>query len=298
MTQMVNIVPNRLFFSRLPNGELEFSCLVRLTEGTDCSRVSWTLRGTDDDQHALTFRRPVRDEELRSGRAQLAAMLPPGWPVSVLTVDLGNGRAERSVLRFDQRQAFGLPFATDVLVVAGHRVGEHHRAAFGIPTQQFAWDIVGLQAETLAVFNNPPGDPPRSTDLAGFGQQVLAPAAGVVVTVTDGLADAEMLGEQSSPAAGQDLAWAIGNHVVIEHDDGVFSCLAHLKRNSTAVSVGEQVTAGSVIGALGSSGNTTGPHLHLQFMDGPDLFTAAPLPVELTAEGETCAPISGQLVAP
>jgi hypothetical protein len=55
---------------------------------------------------------------------------------------------------------------------------------------------------------------------------VLSPAAGTVVAVVDGIADSETLGEQSLPA-GAGMVWAAGNHMVIEHDRGVHSCLAH-----------------------------------------------------------------------
>jgi murein DD-endopeptidase MepM/ murein hydrolase activator NlpD len=55
---------------------------------------------------------------------------------------------------------------------------------------------------------------------------------------------------------------AYGNHVVIKHSDGVYTLSAHL--NSVSVSVGQTVTAGQVIGLSGSTGNSTGPHLHFE----------------------------------
>ena len=51
-----------------------------------------------------------------------------------------------------------------------------------------------------------------------------------------------------------------GNAVVIDHGNGVYSHYAHL--NSTAVSVNQYVDAGTVIGYMGSTGNSTGVHLH------------------------------------
>ena len=53
-----------------------------------------------------------------------------------------------------------------------------------------------------------------------------------------------------------------GLHVVIDHGDGLTTLYAHL--DSVAVSDGEVVAAGDVIGAVGSSGNSTGPHLHFE----------------------------------
>lgn len=53
-----------------------------------------------------------------------------------------------------------------------------------------------------------------------------------------------------------------GNHVIINHGGGLASLYAHMSR--MAASVGEAVTRGQTIGAVGATGNVTGPHLHLE----------------------------------
>lgn len=53
-----------------------------------------------------------------------------------------------------------------------------------------------------------------------------------------------------------------GNLIIIDHGNGVQSYYAHC--NSINVSVGDSVTADTVIGTVGSTGNSTGPHLHLE----------------------------------
>jgi murein DD-endopeptidase MepM/ murein hydrolase activator NlpD len=53
-----------------------------------------------------------------------------------------------------------------------------------------------------------------------------------------------------------------GLHVVLDHGDGLSSLYAHLAR--VEVADGDAVTAGEVIGAVGSTGNSTGPHLHFE----------------------------------
>ncbi|AQU65592.1 LysM peptidoglycan-binding domain-containing M23 family metallopeptidase [Streptomyces niveus] len=58
-----------------------------------------------------------------------------------------------------------------------------------------------------------------------------------------------------------------GNEVVIKHDDGQYSQYAHL--SSLAVSAGQTVAGGDQIGLSGSTGNSTGPHLHFEIRTGP-----------------------------
>ncbi|MBT2487957.1 peptidoglycan DD-metalloendopeptidase family protein [Streptomyces sp. ISL-96] len=58
-----------------------------------------------------------------------------------------------------------------------------------------------------------------------------------------------------------------GNEVVIRHEDGRYSQYAHL--SSLAVSSGQSVGGGTQIGLSGSTGNSTGPHLHFEIRTGP-----------------------------
>lgn len=55
---------------------------------------------------------------------------------------------------------------------------------------------------------------------------------------------------------------AYGLRVAITHPDGTQSMYAHL--SGIDVSVGEEVATGDEIGAVGTTGNSTGPHLHLE----------------------------------
>ncbi|RPK44896.1 LysM peptidoglycan-binding domain-containing M23 family metallopeptidase [Streptomyces sp. ADI93-02] len=58
-----------------------------------------------------------------------------------------------------------------------------------------------------------------------------------------------------------------GNEVVIQHEDGMYSQYAHL--SSLEVSAGQTVTGGQQIGLSGTTGNSTGPHLHFEVRTGP-----------------------------
>lgn len=59
-----------------------------------------------------------------------------------------------------------------------------------------------------------------------------------------------------------------GNAIVIKHDNGTYSQYAHLSKVN--VKPGQQVKTGQQIGLSGSTGNSSGPHLHFEIRSTPD----------------------------
>jgi murein DD-endopeptidase MepM/ murein hydrolase activator NlpD len=100
----------------------------------------------------------------------------------------------------------------------------------------------------------------RGIDIDGFGNYgatIVAAADGVVVL-----------------AAYMD--WGYGNHVIIEHADGSRTLYGHL--SDIWVGQGQYVGQGEGIGALGSTGYSTGPHLHFEIHVGGPVDPLAYLP--------------------
>lgn len=58
--------------------------------------------------------------------------------------------------------------------------------------------------------------------------------------------------------------YGMGNYVQIRQNDGRYSTYMHMKKGTITVSVGQTVNQGDKIGEMGSSGNSTGQHLHYQ----------------------------------
>lgn len=56
--------------------------------------------------------------------------------------------------------------------------------------------------------------------------------------------------------------YSYGNYVVIDHGNGASTLYAHM--SSRAVSEGQMVTQGQVIGYVGTTGSSNGNHLHLE----------------------------------
>lgn len=56
---------------------------------------------------------------------------------------------------------------------------------------------------------------------------------------------------------------AYGNHLIVKHEDGTETLYAHLDEFADGMSVGVNIAQGQLLGIAGSTGNSTGPHLHL-----------------------------------
>ncbi len=87
------------------------------------------------------------------------------------------------------------------------------------------------------------------------GVAVLAAADGVVLEVVDSLFDRN---KSSVKERG------FGNYITIRHIDGYVSYYAHIRRASASIRVGERVERGQPIALVGSSGNSSDPHLHFE----------------------------------
>ena len=171
--------------------------------------------------------------------------------------------------------AYGQSYAIDIVAEPKPR----SRAAFA-----WVWPIVR-----------------RNLDFPGFGEPLLAVADATVVRVADGKRDHlsrnSLLGVAyvlvvEGPV--RDMAGAgrlLGNHVILDLENGVYALYAHAQRGSIAVRQGDRVRAGQPIARCGNSGNSTEPHVHFQLMDHPDPDVATGLPfrwhgVEVPANGE------------
>ena len=124
------------------------------------------------------------------------------------------------------------------------------------------------------------------TDCFGWAQPVYSPCDGEVIEAHDGWPDITELNSlrdsynllfhppRINP---DDMRPVAGNHVIIRSER--FSVLlAHLRNGSVKVAEGRHLKTGDLIGEVGNSGNTTGPHLHFQLMRDDDPMTAVGVP--------------------
>lgn len=149
-----------------------------------------------------------------------------------------------------------LPFKGEWFVFWGGETAEqnYHQTA---PNQRFAFDILKMDAGG----KTHKGDGSKNEDYFAFGQEIVAPADGVVVYAVDGIHDNKP-GEMNR-------MFVPGNLVVIKHADGEYSLFAHFKQNSVRVKTGDKVLRGQTIGLCGNSGNSSEAHLHFQVQNTP-----------------------------
>ena len=99
----------------------------------------------------------------------------------------------------------------------------------------------------------------KGIDIASNGcssHVIVATRGGTVTAASDGCA--------SVGSYGNKCGGGYGNYVIIDHGDGTSSVYAHMYKNSVSVKVGDQVAQGQKLGTMGSSGSSTGCHLHFE----------------------------------
>jgi murein DD-endopeptidase MepM/ murein hydrolase activator NlpD len=137
--------------------------------------------------------------------------------------------------------------------------------------QRFAIDWNRLDDQYRPAF----GDPATFASNPSYGAPLLAVANGKVVEAVDGIPDQP---PDAFEPVGPEIA--DGNVVILRLAPSVFAGYAHLVPGSVRVEVGDRVRTGAVLGALGNSGNSNGPHLHFQLMNEPSLLASTGLPLE------------------
>jgi len=95
---------------------------------------------------------------------------------------------------------------------------------------------------------------------------VIAAADGEVIYLEDGYIDRNcdsphVLGDAADFNGGY-----YGNFVALQHDDLSITVYAHLKQNTVAaLNIGDYIQTGTYLGKIGSSGNSSGPHIHFEY---------------------------------
>ena len=181
---------------------------------------------------------------------------------------------------YQSKTALSLPVKGKLLIHDGHDYYAHHRR---LNTEHTAARELGLARNFMrySLDINPANDafePFRGTgakneDWFAWSQALYAPGDGTVADAADAEPDNIRGGvNHFDPQSVKSKPMKFyGNYLVIDHGNGEFSMLGHVRKGSVIVKVGDKVTRGQPVAKIGSSGSSGNPHVHYELRTGKDL---------------------------
>ena len=266
-------------------------------------RVSRIEASVFDRSGALQIRKFLTAAGLQHGKDEIAALdrqgssyiynpfvdFPPEIELASLRYDFtfetgddGEESTASVTVRprpFEAKTKLTLPLKGRILLHDGHDYYAHHRRfdlshpflkEIGVTHNftRFASDlcIVNESGDLRRNVNN------SNEDWYGFGAPVYAPGSGRIVRMKDGVPD-NINGKATFTIDEfrKDPTVPAGNFVMIDHQNGEYSLMAHMKQGSVRVRVGEMVRAGQQVGQMGVSGDAYLPHVHYELRDSSEL---------------------------
>jgi hypothetical protein len=188
------------------------------------------------------------------------------------------------------KTALILPLSGKIFVWEGHDFYAHHQRvplsnpkvqSLGITanSNDFASDFIYLDPEGKKYHD----DPRTLSNWYSYAKPIYAPGSGVVLAAANDIPDNSFEDAQATKIDHPQLPPGkdpkdIGNFVLIDHQNGEYSLLIHMKPGSVTVRPADLVRQGQMLGRIGFAGDSIFPHLHYCLMDGPEVFKAWGLP--------------------
>lgn len=113
----------------------------------------------------------------------------------------------------------------------------------------------------------------RLDDFYCYNKPVIAPADGYIYDIINYVED--------NAVNEVNVAQNWGNSIIMNHVNGLYSQISHLKKDSLLVTIGDYVNKGTVIATCGNSGRSPEPHIHFQVQHVP-VFGAKTVPLPLS----------------
>jgi hypothetical protein len=295
-TVSITVEPKTVLIEKTARGQLLSFDFLLENPGAEAIRVSRIELSVFGRSGALQLRKFLTSDGLRHGDYEIVQLAPkarefilnpfedfaPEVELARLQYDFffetGKENKEFSASVTITPQIFApktilkLPLKGKILVHDGHDFFSHHRR-FNL-AHPFLKEINVTRNFTRFASDfcivNEKGDLRRNknsenTVWYGFGADVYSPGAGRIVRARNSVAD-NINGKSTFTLDEfrKDPTVPAGNFVIIDHMNGEFSLLAHLKQGSVAVKEGDTVKIGQKIGQMGVSGDAYLPHVHYE----------------------------------
>ncbi len=191
----------------------------------------------------------IQRNEIKSMLVNNTAVLTQQNRLAHPTSTLGGGHV---MFEWPIRKADGLNY-NDVWAISGY---VDHNTSF--PNQLTDYNCGTRTYDSAAGYNH------QGVDMFTwpFGWKMMDNDEAEIIAAADGQIIAKNDGEFDRSCNFNNNLW---NAVYVQHADGSVAWYGHMKNGSvTTKNVGDMVTTGEYLGIIGSSGNSTGPHLHFE----------------------------------
>ena len=234
--------------------------------------------GKDDDPAGLDIGRRI------IAFLWIATDAPPRALKHRLTFDIANATAEPKESVIDgivvpvsarRPPVLSAPFSEGEWAGAGNSNDAAHRRSVitleGHPwiAQRFAIDWVRVGSNGNSFHDSRE----KNENFWAYGTPVRAVADGEVTEVVDAYDD--HLPDHPPAITIENIA---GNHVILRIAPDTYVLYAHLQHGSAGARLHQRVRRGDVLGRIGNSGSSSGPHLHFQVMDRNSPMAAEGIP--------------------
>lgn len=225
-----------------------YSEIVTTLQADDGELLRVQIRRRERYEQELAYdTQTVEDDTLDFGKSETVQTGVPGRETVTYEVVYENGVEVDSRVLDVSRTAEPVP----EIIRRGTRLQSGMIGKLG--TGSFIWPVPAYRHISRWADLRPGSNYHRGVDIAApYGTEIYAADAGTVVAST------------------QHASW--GNYVEIDHGNGYKTLYGHM--SSIAVSQGQAVTQGQVIGYVGSTGNSTGNHCHFEMSYNGALFSA------------------------
>lgn len=163
------------------------------------------------------------------------------------------------ILSYNQLASASELSVGDTLIIPG---GALHAAPVRVAAQARPVRVGGTSVSTAGYFSHPAPGAVRTQGIHGYNAVDLAAPVGTPIRAA---ASGEVIVSKGSGWNG-----GYGQYIVVRHPNGTQTLYSHLSRND--VGVGAYVSQGEVIGGMGSTGKSTGSHVHFEIRGGTNPF--------------------------